>query len=263
MYHPLSGAKMTLRLICLAVAISACVPIQPQISYQATATLPAQVLSPSQTMPTLIAAATPDNWQSRWLQGIPCRPPCWEGITPGHTTAREALKVLNAGSLATGAVTKTWNFRDGYVIWEWNDTLKGGQARYDINSPTQTIYLIDPYLKTSFRLQDVIQSYGQPSHVAISARRNPDINSGFSYDVRIIYQAQGFILVKGATSKPTLDVDIRFGTIFFFAPDERGYFAALGGVAEHLDWILPWQGLQSFDFYCRDEENGRACRGEP
>src|SRR5262245_17799626 len=31
---------------------------------------------------------------TRWLLGVPCRAPCWEGVTPGKTIAEEAVTIF-------------------------------------------------------------------------------------------------------------------------------------------------------------------------
>src|SRR5690349_8873700 len=41
-------------------------------------------------------ASVPAEVARHWLAGIPCAPPCWEGITPGQTTLPEALRILKA-----------------------------------------------------------------------------------------------------------------------------------------------------------------------
>ena len=40
-----------------------------------------------------------DQLRERWLSGIPCALPCWEGVTPGRTSAGEAAQILNANPL--------------------------------------------------------------------------------------------------------------------------------------------------------------------
>src|SRR5947209_4744604 len=58
--------------------------------------------SASTITPTIGATkpAPPPDWQYRWLKGIPCKPPCFEGITPGKTTAEEAVKLLQQNPMA-------------------------------------------------------------------------------------------------------------------------------------------------------------------
>jgi hypothetical protein len=57
--------------------------------------------------------------------GLPCAPPCWQGIVPGETTAEEAMQILRAspyvkqdniektGTYALGALRAYWKASPG------------------------------------------------------------------------------------------------------------------------------------------------------
>jgi hypothetical protein len=201
-----------------------------------------------------------EDWPYRWLQGIPCRPPCWEGITPGQTSAEEALTTLgNSPVIATASIADDPLIPDlGWVIWNWLDGSKGGEAMFDANDSSNFIYGIYPDLPAFFRLGDVIRAYGDPSHVIAGSYHGPDIGSGNLYDLSIVYLPQGFILYGGEGSRPVLSVDTHFRGVLFFVPDDKGLEVALGGADAYSTWITPWQGMKDFDFYCRDEA-GEPC----
>src|SRR5688572_2209141 len=38
---------------------------------------------------------------THWIDGIPCEPPCWQGITPGQTTAFQAVEILRSNAIVT------------------------------------------------------------------------------------------------------------------------------------------------------------------
>lgn len=221
--------------------------------------------------PNAIASATvptkpppPVDWPSRWLKGIPCRPPCWEGITPGKTTPAEAVEILRSSPLVANAKMATDPLLSslGYVIWDWVGGRAGGEANYSTQALTQTLYIIGPYLSTSFRFQDVIQAYGEPSHILATAAHGPDIGSGISYYLQLVYLPQGFALAAGGSRKPALSEDMFLNGPSFFAPTTEGFIAAFGEAGIAAGLLTPWQGIRSFDFYCKDQENGSACRGE-
>jgi hypothetical protein len=58
-----------------------------------------------------LPAGVPPGYAKRWLTGNPCAVPCWEGVTPGHTTVADAIKILNQnpGIIAGSVITDTWS----------------------------------------------------------------------------------------------------------------------------------------------------------
>jgi len=147
----------------------------------------------------------------------------------------------------------------GHVIWSWvgREGREGGWATFHAQTPSSPIYIINPLFPASFRLGDVIQSYGEPSHVIAKAFPRPD-SEGFDYDLRILYRSQGFILLDGGAIKPVLNADTLFGSVVFFALNEEGLRAALAGAADHPEWVIPWQGMKDYDYYCTDIA-GKPC----
>ena len=213
--------------------------------------------------PTPLPTKSPPSkdWPYQWLKGIPCRPPCWEGITPGQTTATEAVEILNRSPvIATVEMTTSPLIPErGHVIWSWvgREGREGGWATFHAQTPSSPIYIINPLFPASFRLGDVIQSYGEPSHIIAKAFHRPD-SEGVDYNLIILYQSQGFALGTGGRLKPVLSMDTLFDGVSFFALNDEGWQAALGGAATYPEWVVPWQGMKDFDFYCRDE-TGKPC----
>jgi len=203
-----------------------------------------------------------DDWPSRWLIGVPCRPPCWEGITPGQTTSVEAADILQLSPVITAVeITTVPLFPEtGLVQWKWRSTGEnGGGALFHSQIPSSPIYLIDPDLPTSFGFGDVIRAYGEPTHIIARARHGPDIGSGISYDLTLVYLSYGFLLdAGGGSDKPLLGEGTRLRDVVFFEPGEEGFEAAFQWASVYPEWLVPWQGMRDFDFYCRDEE-GKPC----
>ena len=235
-------------LVSIIVGSVACVPVHENSNALAT-------LAPTIIVPTKLPITT--EWAGRWLKGIPCRLPCWEGIIPGRTSATEAVDLLAKNPLV-GTVHTTANrlFPDREEVnWTWVDGSEGGRAIFDAQTVSQTIYAIQPVLPTSFKLQDVIAAYGNPSHVIAAASRSPDFGGPISYDLSIIYLPLGLRLHTSSSGEPTtLNADTKFEDVTFSEPDRKELTAP-------QKFLVPWVGIKSFDFYCRDEENGNACRG--
>ncbi len=103
--------------------------------------------------------------------------------------------------------------------------------------------------RSPFTLADVIDAYGEPSHIV--AVKDP----GYSwYTVNIIYERQGFVLMRKTRSKLALDGGLFFEKLVFSASP------TMDGIEYYPERVLlPWQGMKDFDFYCRLEQSGLPC----
>ncbi len=261
------GVVMLMLVSCISSPTATVGPI-------ATATIgssPAATIKPSPTamaVPSQIPLVPtkprpPAGWEHRWLKGVPCEPPCWEGVIPGRTTASDAVALLNHSPIVlTAELTHSIITGHGLLIWQWLNDGRGGQANYYTLPITtnEAIYFISLFYPTPFTLREVIQAYGEPSDVLARAYRNPD--GSIASDVGIYYRVRGLGLGAATMGKVDLNLDMPVW-VAFFEPTDEGIKTALGGAADHPDWLMPWQGIKDFEFYCKDSENGRACRGEP
>ncbi len=71
-----------------------------------------------------------------------------------------------------------------------------------------------------------------------------------------VYLDEGFYVMAEEIPK-TLTPEIRVHAPTFFVPSTKN-------VPEGRDvasvFLIPWQGFQNYEFYCRDSEGGKACR---
>ncbi len=194
------------------------------------------------------------QYAKRWLRGIPCRPPCWEGVTPGQTTVAEAVAVLNGNSgIVPGSVTTSESPRAniGYVTWKWVGSTHGGEARYALDTPAPTIYQISPCFEcvpgdsSAFTLADVMQAYGEPSHIQAHAFYGRH-GEGPLYTVAYWYLPLGLSIEENRLhqTKPTLHVGMQFNQVNFYPVRQEHR-------PEFLQIIVPWEGFKDFDAYCR------------
>lgn len=221
--------------------------------------------APTQILPTILPTkpALPQDWQYRWLRGIPCRPPCWEGVTPGKTTPSEAVEILNRSPLVVNAKMETNSLfpENGTIVWYWVGNEKGdsgydGEIYYSAKNLAVPVYQIRPRLRVKFKLQDVIQAYGEPEYVIASDNPNPDIGSGRTYSIKFIFLSQGFTLDYGVISKdesgkPAINPGMLVSEPDYFASGIEGYNRAYRGLQPQPDLFVSWQGFKDFDFYCR------------
>lgn len=200
---------------------------------------------------------TPQELSQRWLKGIPCKPPCWEGITPGATSATEAERILKANPIFENVTISRLNPSSpfGYIFWNWAGDGPGGGASFDAKSPSQTVLTIGAAYP-GFRLADVIQFYGQPTHVAAQAKRNPH-GDGIVYSIEFIFAEKGFSLSTSGSRQPNLTQDMWLPGLLFFGSSLDAFSAARSIPSGE---IIEWQGFTDFEYYCRDSEGGGVCK---
>ncbi len=222
--------------------------------------LPQTPISTQITTPVI--KPTPEaDWQNHWLRHIPCRAPCFEGITPGLTTASDAVNVLNASDVAINVKARSIpGEKNGAVTWSWASpsySLYYNDALYLTDD--EIITQIRPDLGT-FKLGDIIKSYGQPTHVSARASfsspldREPDYTKGPDYMLAFTWANDGFQVDIAARMafKPVLTDSLSLNRIVFFDPSHPPTYV-------QYEDSKPWHGMTSFDDYCVDKWEGRAC----
>jgi hypothetical protein len=254
-----------LLMLIMSLTVAACGEVSiPNYSQNVTVT-PAyeeETLSPITPQPTVAAKLTVipsvGDWRSRWLRGIPCRPPCFEGITPGITKAEEVVKILQQSPViaATREYPKsgeiesvTWYWVEGFRSLEEPDG-RGGMVSFD--SKTSLVKEIDTQLG-EIKLSDVIRAYGEPSHIVVFKDTNYDDVSKYFYYLRIVYLPQGFYLKGIGLDKPDITPDMLLRSPDFIVPTIETFNQSISGAKEHT---IPWQGFKSFDEYCQIKSCG-------
>jgi hypothetical protein len=249
--------------ILALIALTACTTT-PTTSLPTPTDLP-QTATPTPNLPTPIPSPTiPSDWQYRWLKKIPCSAPCVEGITPGKTTATEAIEILNQNPLAKN-VKNNPNFGRGLnwgrISWDWIIGLPSGGALYFTDSK-EIVFNITPDFGIDYSLKVIMQSYGEPTYIIAIARQTISENPKLCQEIRLVYISRGIALLSDCYTKFELNENTRIGKILFIIPTREGYETIDNTTKRHPDWLLPWQGFKGFDYYCRDEFNGKLCRGE-
>jgi hypothetical protein len=204
------------------------------------------------------------GWTHRWLQGISCQAPCWEGITPGKTSATDALEALNRNPLTSNLriYPRTTAGEDGLVDWIWvaNTEVGGGSFAYKRNTALPIVSQLIAVFPTTFHLREIIAAYGEPSHIIPSVAIFQDPHSpqaAKTYNLVVVYLSRGFYLTIGKPqiAKPAIAPDLELhGRVTFFVPTTAG----LDTVAPPGWWdstdLVPWQGFHDFDWYCQQAQ---------
>jgi len=186
-----------------------------------------------------------------WLKGIPCGPPCLEGIIPGKTTAKEAVELLKKNPLISGIT----NYKDA-ITWEWylDNKLYVSDASFDPKDPNQVIYSIRPTFEVSLtpskvdlKLKDVIQEYGEPPYVIALNNRLVKNNH---YNFTFIYVTRGVSFQSSVDKKSNFNSNMKLEKPELFIPTEAGFQKIFGPLRLIA---IKWEGFKDFDFYCRDD----------
>lgn len=104
-------------------------------------------------------------WWSSWLINSTCQLPCWRNITPGVTTIKEAISILE-----NSPDVKISYRVNNSIEWDFTPNKNGGgiiRASQDgiINS-------IELGGDSEIMLQTIIESYGEPKYVKTYDCRN-------------------------------------------------------------------------------------------
>ncbi len=246
------GHRPTRLFICLLIALVSCAPQPP--SPGAIRPTPTDV-TPASTDPALLASS---DWTARFLGRVPCEPPCWEGVTPGLTTADDAFRIFKSSpALKNVQMPDANSYGYGSISWNWADRSGGGYAHYYVhNKIIGEIKILQP---PRYIVENVIKAYGEPKHIAALRVRNVEaMETGRGiYGTYFVYLGYGFALGEsGLYDKPSLGKDMNWPVLTFFGTTRGSFEDALGVPFESL---VPWEGFKSFDYYCRDEGTLEPC----
>lgn len=196
-----------------------------------------------------------NDWESRWLNSIPCRLPCWEGITPGQTTVTQAVKLLTQSGLVEKVNLNDTLSRRGTIEWTWlKNNQKGGLASFYTKEDPQIIKYIRPFYGKTYNYEEINKSYGSPSHILATAQVDIHNVQKFIYSVKFIYLTSGFVLTAdsystegGHNNKPAITENIKFVSVEFFEANFTGFLQI-----SDPKLLVSWQGFKPFEFYCRN-----------
>lgn len=206
----------------------------------------------------------PPGFERRWLQGIPCAPPCWEGITPGRTTLTDAVRLLQESPAVQpqSVLFRPWGQPEeglGYIEWRWRGSEgNGGEISYDHAQGEAIVTDISPYLDISFTLGDVIAAYGEPTHIHATGFTGRHGDGPF-YTATFYYEKHGMVLESDGLhhGKPSLGPDIKLDSVSFSTQPVRPLRPTFAAIADDPSTgPQPWQGFKDFDVYCRNTSIG-------
>ena len=186
----------------------------------------------------------------------PCAPPCWQGITPGETTAEEAMGILQSspyvkkesiertGSYALGAIGAYWRASPGGVRVRLRDGL------------VHEIALGTPYRLT---LGEVVEQFGVPEAIVVQSIGVPE---HLRWGISMYYPAGGmdFAMVDDRFEAPSLEPSTKIGGVRLVASRSslEGLLAELYETCAetYLECSRPWRGYgRIFEIYYDSPED--------
>jgi hypothetical protein len=209
------------------------------------------------TNPTVQKLPLAADWRYRWLKEIPCAPPCWEGVTPGKTTADQAIQILKQSPIV--ATANFSSFEKDSIILEWVTdhhatalNNPGGSMLFKPEDLNKTVFLIRPALR-NYKFSEIIANKGEPTHIlaTFSLEHRPTPGNSARFDLQfhlyIVYLSSGFALSTQSSNEIILNPDLDLKNVEFFPADEAGFDSP----GHPVKLLVPWQGFKAFKFYCR------------
>jgi hypothetical protein len=164
-----------------------------------------------------------------------------------HESYREGGIIYYKQRPPAGAILKCeWDFGAIQPVSPDEFTLNTPIAKIEMEFLDATPYAYNLAFRPT--LGDVINAYGQPSHIV--AVESPEFSW---YYVNIIYESLGIVLKRVQRLPIELDENMDFEDAVFSNDPLRegiGRFDA--------KTLVSWQGIREFAFYCRFE-NGLPC----
>jgi hypothetical protein len=203
------------------------------------------------------------NWQFRWVEGIPCKAPCWENIMLGKTSGIEAINILRGNTLVISnsvkLSTSLSSSKHSIIEWKWSSATArvqvGGEIHYTSDEKSK-VYWVRPAYDQSMQeylFTDIIAQYGEPTHIYVQ-KNTLASNTKTSFTVFFIYLQNGFLVKTNLNSALKIDKNIRVGWVEFFIP---GLDTLLLATAVQRIPLL-WEGFNSPQYYCEKDTN---CKG--
>lgn len=176
------------------------------------------IFSISCSAPATMATATPESlitWWTLWLDQPACKAPCWQNITPGKTSMKDAVEILEN----TQHVIITFKGEYG-VSWQFSEARTGsGDMRESEDGIVSGIRLGDtPDKDLLFRT--IVEEYGYPSFVKLYDCQLGTCSTILVYpDIGLLVDAYLDDNMEGLNpSQVTIQPDIVVSGVYFIPP---------------------------------------------
>lgn len=198
-----------------------------------------------------------ESWEYRFLNGIGCRPPCWEGVTPGITNQEELTRTLAAmGRIKLGTTKFTGSSSllgtGGFDLVEASNASRViGSVGFEQPLDGRVLAIL---LKTRYtmELSEVIALLGEPTDVVINVFPPYSGKAQATYELGLFFgQASVFVEPRSSvTEKLDLNPKLDIGAISFLNAG-WDHDTALRSMRGQKTSVTPWRGYMPLADYCR------------
>lgn len=219
-------------------------------------------VNPQSTISTRVDALTISN---NLLNSVPCEMPCWYGIVLGESSVGEAIdRIENSGFfgyISSYKINLRRYSKEG-ITFGWNIEANDDAEGYDsfLSQDANLLYgesrdgLVDRINVTYpiHRLSELIEAFGQPSHVSASYSDVTERNL-ISWRADIIWMQKGLLFTVSRLSDVPQDIatDLPLSRAVYFPPSLDGYRQA--GFED--SGLRLWDGYSSFYHYATEYES--------
>ena len=200
-------------------------------------------------------AAPARSAQYSWLDGSDCRPPCWEGITPGVTTVTATAELLRANPtiqhVSVTDLTALHHPGEHQIRWVWTPpgTMGGYAIAFNGSFIIDHVGLI---LGEPVSFATVQERFGPPSHAVLRILPDPHSND-VTWKLELIYVDQGMILASLSPTPPQLET-AAIDLVLFTQADTAHIDSHVSASVRY-----PWQDGAALSTYCSDEYAYERC----
>lgn len=183
--------------------------------------------------------------EERFLAGVPCAAPCWEGITPGVTEPAEVEGLLRANPLIDQVEARKQqpgSLSTDFVLWSSGrspDRIDGAVIMGSGGVEEVNIGFRDVCIG------EVVEAFGEPDCIHVNRLELGDIGQEHR-TAALVWIDEGMLA--------------SFGTFPWLAPFDfemidagvcgtRVQFFPLGQVPEHMQPLAAWHGYDRFETY--------------
>ena len=193
----------------------------------------------TETTISLATSETKINWWTTWLAQPACKPPCWQNITPGITTFKEAISILEN----TSGIKITFKSKDG-LDWEFSKD-EGGTLGASQNGIVDMIW-IGSVSDRKLLLKSIVASYDYPQYV-----KPYDCREGMCLTA-LVYTDLGmflsvFIENTGTGSDwPQIEIlpDTIVDRVYFIEPGLKSFLS--DPEFQESDLLMEWKGYDKY-----------------
>jgi hypothetical protein len=174
-------------------------PTNTKIPTRSTTNTPQPTMTIPSTwtpLPTLEATAAVLYVEDLLQTNAGCKLPCWWGITPGKTTWLEANQFLESFSLLQGINGNPNDSAYASFIIPYPESMGSISHAYGIKNGIvyEILDLYNSNITINYNLVDMLNNYGQPDDILISAYYEPR-HSDYMDVVAIFYLQQGILVI--------------------------------------------------------------------